>query len=142
MTSAVIRICLIAAIAAATGCRPKNGAAASAGGITGFVTFRGEYARTTGPCIDLGDGMRGTPFVDTFRVVEVLEGRLTAETVCVHAMTEGGAGYPAGLADGRICTVRLALSAETLEQLGDGEGYDLAFLRVDGRDLTAPRPED
>mgnify|MGYP000917360061 CR=1 FL=1 len=49
------------------------------------IVFRGKYCQTTGPCIDLGGGRLGMPFIDAFEVVEVLAGDLKAKHVVVRA---------------------------------------------------------
>ena len=97
--------------------------------------FRGKYYQTTGPCIDLGQGRRGMPFVDAFEVVEVLEGDIKAKHVVVRAMSEGGPRYPTDLVDGKVYTLRLVPSLETSRQLREKEKEGVTFLWIDGDEI-------
>jgi hypothetical protein len=97
--------------------------------------FRGKYYKTTGPCIDLGAGRLGMPFIDAFEVVEVLEGDLKAKHVVVRAMTEGGSRYPTGLAEGETRTLRLVPSAETSRLLREKGKEGITFLWIDGDEI-------
>jgi hypothetical protein len=103
------------------------------------VLFRGEYDRTTGPCIDLGDGVLAMPFMDTFRVLEVLEGTLHARIINVRAMTEGGSGYPKDLKEGQVYTLRLTPSADTSRQLREADKDGLTFLWINGQEIAERR---
>lgn len=97
--------------------------------------FRAKYYQTTGPCIELGEGRRGTPFIDAFEVVEVLEGDIKAKHVHVRAMSEGGSRYPTELAEGKIYTLRLVPSVETSRQLRENEKKGATVLWIDGDEI-------
>jgi hypothetical protein len=99
------------------------------------IVFRGVYRPSTGPCIELGEGRLGMPFIDTFEVVEVLEGDLATKNVHVRAMTEGGPRYPTELAADKIYTLRFVPSAETSEQMRELEKEDGRFLWIDGNEI-------
>ncbi len=103
--------------------------------------FRGKYYRTTGPCIELGAGRLGMPFIDAFEVVEVLAGDVKAKHVVVRAMTEGGSRYPTKLAEGKTYTLRLVSSAETSRQLREKRKEGVTFLWIDGDDLEEQNAE-
>lgn len=141
----VYRRCTLFLIAVLIGI--AAGAAEPASKDPEAVVFRGRYKRTTGPCIELGDGILAMPFIDTFSVVKVEQGKFLVNEVEVRPLSEGGPRYPQDLKDGEVYTLRLALTPSTNEQLAQEKSKPLSFLWVDGEDLAveqvpaAPAPK-
>jgi hypothetical protein len=92
--------------------------------------FRAKYSRTRGPCIWLGDA-RAMLLVDSFTVVEVVKGNLTAENIEVRPLSDGGPEYPKELVEGLIYTLSLNPSEGTRHQLTENGKDGINFVWVD-----------
>jgi hypothetical protein len=75
------------------------------------------------------------PVMDTFAVVEVVQGRLKATGITVCPMSARRGGYPRTLAEGDIRTLRLTLSDESLKPAVEIEQKGYGVLVIDANEL-------
>ncbi len=81
------------------------------------------------------------PVMDSFRVIAVLKGELKATVVDVRPMSNGGrtTGYPKGLSEGSVFTLRLAPSNDTREQMAENAAKGNSWLVIDAREIEEQR---
>jgi hypothetical protein len=79
------------------------------------------------------------PVMDSFHVVDVVEGQLKATSINVRPRSFRGPGYPRNLQAGRALTLRLNLAAQTQAQAEENDREKRDWLVVNGDEVEEIR---
>jgi len=103
--------------------------------------FRAKYCRRRGPCIQT-DGGFAMPAIDSFDVVELIKGDLTAKYFLVRGVIGGSLAYPKKLVEGQVYTLALTPSERTNQQLRANEQHGEPLVYVNGDEIVVKRTEE
>lgn len=99
------------------------------------IVVKVEYHRSRGACVRLEDGSLAMPVMDSFKVVEVVQGRLKANIIDVRPFAPTGSGYPRNLEEGHRLAIRLTLSDESWKQAQENEQEGHRWLIINGDEV-------